>query len=84
MQVVQGGVKRPKDAATYCGFGTTKLWDLVKRDPSFPQPIRLDGRVTLFYVTQLDEWLARKAQESQPQRAPRPKTERHPAVAHQG
>jgi predicted DNA-binding transcriptional regulator AlpA len=84
MQVVQGGTKRPKAAATYCGFGTTKLWELVRQDPSFPQPIRLAGRVTLFYVTQLDEWLARKAQENQPQRAPRPKTVRHSAVAHQG
>ncbi|AIV65861.1 helix-turn-helix transcriptional regulator [Burkholderia pseudomallei] len=84
MQVIQGGAKRPKEAAEYLGCKLTKFWSLVRTDPDFPAPFKLGGCMTLFYTAELDVYLARKAQESQPQRSPRQKTERHQAVAHQG
>ncbi|WP_186010900.1 helix-turn-helix transcriptional regulator [Burkholderia gladioli] len=63
MDVVQGGVKRPKQAAEYIGTGLTKLWGLVKTDPSFPRPFKI-GRSTAFFTAELDSYLARKAKES--------------------
>ncbi|SAK48252.1 hypothetical protein AWB79_01269 [Caballeronia hypogeia] len=61
MAIVRGGTKRPASAAEYIGVGMTKLWDLVKNDPDFPTPFKLGERTTLFYTTELDEYLASKA-----------------------
>ena len=33
-----------KDVAACCRIGTTTVWDLVKNDPAFPQPVRTDGK----------------------------------------
>ncbi|RQU92479.1 AlpA family transcriptional regulator [Burkholderia cenocepacia] len=60
MSTIQGGAKRPKQAAAYIGSGLTTLWSLVKNDPMFPRPFKV-GRMTLFYTAELDTYLARKA-----------------------
>ncbi|MCW5118602.1 helix-turn-helix domain-containing protein [Burkholderia cenocepacia] len=60
----QGGAKRPDEAAKYLGISSRTLWRWVKSDTDFPKPFKLNQAVTLFLVSELDDYLARKAQGS--------------------
>ncbi|RRA01107.1 helix-turn-helix transcriptional regulator [Burkholderia cepacia] len=64
MADIQGGAKRPKEAAKHLGISHATLWRWAKYDSDFPKPFKLNERVTLFYVAELDAYLARKAQGS--------------------
>jgi len=62
---VKGGVKRPAHAAAHIGVAPSTLWQILKKDPTFPRPFKLSSRCTLFYTDQLDSWLASKAAQTQ-------------------
>lgn len=64
MMTIQGGAKRPKDAAKYLGICERTLWRRAKGEADFPKPFKLGDAVTLFYTAELDAYLARKAQGS--------------------
>lgn len=55
-----GKYARAKQAAQHLGLGESTLWALLKRDSSFPQPVRLGLRTTLFSLNELDEWMRSK------------------------
>ncbi|WP_218921201.1 AlpA family transcriptional regulator [Burkholderia sp. ABCPW 11] len=59
---IQGGAKRPDEAAKYLGISARTLWRWVKSDADFPKPFKLNQAVTLFYTAELDAYLARHAQ----------------------
>jgi len=61
---IQGGAKRPNEAAKYLGISARTLWRRVKADANFPKPFKAGDAVTLFYVSELDDYLARMAQGS--------------------
>lgn len=41
------------------------FWDKVKNDPDFPKPIYISPRRPIWIESNLDNWLRRKAAESQ-------------------
>jgi predicted DNA-binding transcriptional regulator AlpA len=55
-------VLRLKQAAHYCGFSTTTLWRLEQTDPDFPRKIKFSARVCGYRMTDLDAYLAKKAE----------------------
>jgi prophage regulatory protein len=52
---------RPTAAAQRLGISLPTLWRKVRADSSFPRPIKLSPRVTVFLERDLDSWLAEKA-----------------------
>ncbi|WP_186124212.1 helix-turn-helix transcriptional regulator [Burkholderia gladioli] len=61
MPIIEGGAKRPKDAAKHLGISLPTLWRRAKADANFPKPFKLADRVTLFYTAELDAYLAHHA-----------------------
>jgi len=61
MQDIQGGAMRPEKAAEYIGVAISTLWKFAKEDTTFPRPFKLSSRCTLFYVAEIDSWLALRA-----------------------
>ena len=55
---------RAKDAAPYLGIGKSKLYKILKDDPTFPEPIRLSSKCVGWMPRQLDAWLESKLGES--------------------
>jgi len=48
---------RPAKAADKLGIGVSTLWAKVKNDPTFPRPIKLSPRTTIFREEELDAYL---------------------------
>ena len=48
---------RAKEAANYLGIGLSSLWRKAKIDPTFPKPIKLGERTTVWRLADLDTWL---------------------------
>lgn len=59
MKQVEGFV-RAREGAEFLGIGESMFWALIKRDPTFPTPIQLSSRVTLFSKQELYDWLLSK------------------------
>lgn len=49
------------DTARALGIGRSKVYELVRDDPSFPRPIEVTPGRRGFLIAELDEWLAGKA-----------------------
>lgn len=55
-------IKR-KELCQALGFSTTALDDLIKRDPSFPRPIKMgESRqaAVMFRLNEVDSWLTQR------------------------
>ena len=53
---------RPARAARLLDQGLSTLWSRAKNDPTFPQPIKLGVRTTVFKTAELLAWAESKAQ----------------------
>lgn len=51
---------RAKAGAELIGVGESTLWAWAKNDPSFPKPISMGKRTTLFSVPELVAWVLGK------------------------
>lgn len=51
---------RPKATSVYIGIGLSTLWHYAKTLNSFPQPIKIGPRTTVFDLNQIDAYLATK------------------------
>ena len=58
------GVFRARQAAQHLGLGESTIWRKAKTEPDFPKPIKLSERVTVWRISDLNEYIARKAGES--------------------
>lgn len=58
----QGRALRPAKAAEHIGVGVATLWRYARNYPDFPQPVKLSPRCTIFFESQLNDWLASRAQ----------------------
>lgn len=52
---------RPAKAAEYIGVGVSTFWRYAKTIPDFPKPVKLSPRCTIFFESQLSDWLASRA-----------------------
>ena len=52
---------RPAAAARCIGIAESTLWDCARNDPTFPTPIRLSPRVTVFRRASLVAWVEARA-----------------------
>lgn len=55
---------RPRDAAKALGTSESQFWALAKRDPEFPQLIRLSARVTIVRSADIEAYVEKKAKQS--------------------
>ncbi|MDR6377315.1 helix-turn-helix transcriptional regulator [Paraburkholderia caledonica] len=58
---VQGRALRPSKAAEHLGIGVSTFWRYAKTIPDFPKPVKLSPRCTIFFESQLNDWLASRA-----------------------
>jgi predicted DNA-binding transcriptional regulator AlpA len=49
-----------RKAAAYIGFGYSTLFELRKKDPTFPIPVRLSANRVVYLREELDAWLNAK------------------------
>lgn len=56
---IPSGAKCLTPKQTYTKFSRQKswLWDLLKKDPTFPRPIYLGSRAPVFLEHELEAWL---------------------------
>lgn len=54
------GLVRAREGSEFLGIGESLFWALAKKDATFPKPIRLGQRVTLFDVVELKAWALSK------------------------
>lgn len=48
---------RVKGVATLLACGISSVWKLVNADPTFPKPIKLSPKVTVWRLTELEAWI---------------------------
>jgi len=48
---------RPQQAADKLGMGLSTLWYKARKDPDFPQPIKLTDGITGFLASELDAYI---------------------------
>lgn len=48
---------RVPDVAAFLGCGVATVWRRTKDDPTFPKPIKLSPRVTVWRITELEDWI---------------------------
>ncbi|WP_038719116.1 helix-turn-helix transcriptional regulator [Burkholderia pseudomallei] len=53
---------RPAAAAQKLGIGLSTLYAKVKNDATFPRPIKIGPRTTVFTESSLDNWMATRVQ----------------------
>ena len=54
---------RVKGVAAFLDCGVATVWRRVKDDPTFPKPIKLSERVTVWKLSELEAWVdSRRAQ----------------------
>ena len=54
------GLVRAREGSEFLGIRESLFWALAKKDATFPKPIRLGQRVTLFDVVELKAWALSK------------------------
>lgn len=54
------GFLRAREGAEFLGIGESMFWDLAKNDTTFPTPMCLGPRVTLFSKQELESWALSK------------------------
>lgn len=60
----QMNLLRVASVAKKLDMGTSSIWKLLKRDPSFPKPFKVSEHVdaTVWVEHELDEWLLTRMQ----------------------
>lgn len=48
---------RVKGVAAYLGCGVATVWRRTKDDPTFPKPIKLSPRVTVWKLSEIEAWV---------------------------
>lgn len=48
---------RVPDVAAFLGCGVATVWRRTKDDPTFPKPIKLSPRVTVWKLSELEDWI---------------------------
>lgn len=48
---------RVKETAAYLGCGIATVWRKTKNDPTFPKPIKLSERVTVWKLSEIEAWI---------------------------
>lgn len=48
---------RVKGVAAFLGCGVATVWRRTNDDPTFPKPIKLSPRVTVWRVKELEAWI---------------------------
>jgi prophage regulatory protein len=51
---------RVQEFAKKLSIGVSTVWDFLKKDVAFPQPINLSKRVTVWYEHEVNEFVASK------------------------
>lgn len=51
------GFLRLKDVCQLIGLSKTTVWELSKRDPEFPKPVKLTSQCTAWRADELDAWI---------------------------
>ena len=54
---------RPQQAAEKLGIGLSTIWHKARKEPGFPQPIKLSAGITGFLASELDAYLEGRASE---------------------
>lgn len=67
------GLVRAREGSEFLGIGESLFWALAKKDATFPKPIRLGQRVTLFDVVELKAWALSKRAANDPSASTSPK-----------
>ena len=49
---------RVPDVAAFLGCGVATVWRRTKDDPTFPKPIKLSERVTVWKLSELESWIS--------------------------
>ena len=49
---------RVKGVAAFLGCGVATVWRRTNDDPTFPKPIKLSPRVTVWRLTELEDWIS--------------------------
>lgn len=52
---------RPAAGARMLGIGESSIWTKAKNDPTFPRPIKLGARTTVFKTAELLAWAESRA-----------------------
>lgn len=61
MSRVNSPYRRKEPCAEYLGVSVPKF-DIMRKDPQFPKPVRLPGRILLWDIRELAAWVeSRKA-----------------------
>ena len=55
---------RVPDVAAFLGCGVATVWRRTKDDPTFPKPIKLSPRVTVWRITELEDWISSRRVQS--------------------
>lgn len=55
---------RVPDVAAFLGCGVATVWRRTKDDPTFPKPIKLSPRVTVWRLTELEDWISSRRVQS--------------------
>lgn len=53
---------RVPDVAAFLGCGVATVWRRTKDDPTFPKPIKLSERVTVWKLSELEAWVDSRRQ----------------------
>lgn len=48
---------RVKGVAAFLGCGVATVWRRTKDDPTFPKPIKLSERVTVWKLSEIEAWV---------------------------
>lgn len=48
---------RVPDVAAFLGCGVATVWRRTKDDPTFPRPIKLSERVTVWKLSEIEAWV---------------------------
>lgn len=55
---------RVPDVAAFLGCGVATVWRRTKDDPTFPKPIKLSPRVTVWKLSELEDWISSRRVQS--------------------
>lgn len=58
----KGRVLRPAQIAERMGVGLSTMWSWAKHDPDFPALFKLGPRTTGGYETEVDDYIAKRAE----------------------
>ncbi|ACR01396.1 helix-turn-helix transcriptional regulator [Thauera aminoaromatica] len=55
---------RVKGVAAFLGCGVATVWRRTKDDPTFPKPIKLSERVTVWKLSEIEAWVDSRRMQS--------------------